>query len=102
MQKKTSFASCWDDIARLWQRIGFLFSGRWLAGIVIAFVALRFVWIEFHQPPHFNEITLAYGSDAIFYGSPQVDHKGVRFTFVKNSSHGDGLFLYDTTTGQQR
>ncbi|HWC60424.1 MAG TPA: LamG-like jellyroll fold domain-containing protein [Verrucomicrobiae bacterium] len=77
-----------------------MFSGAGLVGTVIVLVAARLLGLQMLRPAHFKEITNAYGADSLFFGTPQVNHAGNRFTVVKTDAIGYGLFLCDTDTGR--
>lgn len=92
----------WKSLGQAWQRISFLFSGAWLAGMVVALVGLRLLWIRLERPAHLDEIAAAFGATSLFHGAPQVSHSGNHFTFVKTSDYGYALYLCDAATGQTR
>lgn len=82
------------------RRTAFWRSGAGLVILAVAFVGLRLLAIQLQHPAHFKEITAAYGADSLFYDTPQVDHAGTRFTFVKTDDMGYALFLCDADTGR--
>ena len=85
----------------VWQRTAFWRSGKGLVILAVLFIGLRLLVIQLERPAHFKEITAAYGADSLFYGVPQLSHSGNQFTFVKTSSKGYALYLYDTA-GKQK
>jgi hypothetical protein len=86
---------------KLWQRVQVLPPGLRLAAMVIVLVGGQYLWVCIDRPAHRQELASAFGSVGIFYGAPQPDHSGNRFTFVETSDHGYGLFFADASTGHK-
>jgi hypothetical protein len=69
---------------------------------VAALVGGRLIWVKAGRPAHRQEIAAAFGSVRLFYGVPQVNPAGNRFTFVATGAKAYGLFHCDTATGVQQ
>ena len=87
---------------RLWRRTAFLRSGVGLVCVVVALVGLRLLWVQLQRPAHRQEITEAFGSVSLFYGTQQFNHDGSLFTYTSTSDRGYGLFLCVTATGRKQ
>src|SRR5882724_11792825 len=79
-----------------------LSPGSWIAVVVIILIGGRYFWIQASQlPPHRQKIVDAFGSAALFYAPPQIDSQGKRFTFIKTTEKGFGLYLGNVITGKK-
>jgi hypothetical protein len=76
---------------------------RWLMVIfVVAVIGGRLIWIQGQRPAHLREIADAFDSVGIISGAPQVNGAGDKFTFIRSTTNGAGIFLYDLTKGQKQ
>jgi hypothetical protein len=76
--------------------------GVWIVICVLGLLGGRMLWVNASRPAHRQEIAAALGSASLFYGSPQLNHDGSRFTYVATSDIGYGLFLFDNATGHKK
>jgi len=88
--------------AKLWRRTVFLRSGAGMVCLVVAFVGIRLLWIQFHLPAHRQEIINALGSINNFYEGAQMNRDGSRFIYVGDGRIGRSVYLCDTATGRKQ
>ena len=88
--------------AKFWRRTAFLRSGAGMVCLVVTFVGIRLLWIQFHLPAHRHEIVNALGSLNYFYEGAQMNRDGSRFIYVGDGRIGRSLYLCDATTGSRR
>ena len=74
-----------------------------LAGLALALVGLRLLWLHVQRPAHLEANATAYGAIRNFYGPAQLNHDGSQFIYAANADdRGHALFLCDTLTGKRR
>jgi hypothetical protein len=70
--------------------------------VVLALVGGRYLWVWADRPDHHQEeIAAAFGSVALYYGSPQPDHAGNQVTYVRTADQGFGVFLANVSSGRK-
>jgi len=81
-----------------------LSPGAWISTAVVLAVGLRLLWVhQSHAGGHRREIAAAFGAVNTFYGNPQFNHDGSRFTYVSTmATRGCALYLCNTTDKQPR
>jgi len=79
--------------------------GAWITGAVILFVGIQAIRVHVNHADqdHRQKIVAAFSAANTFYGVPQMNHDGSRFTYVAiTETRSCALYLYDALNKQQR
>jgi len=74
----------------------------WIILIVISLVGGRLAWVAAGRPAHRQQITAAFGSASLFFGTPQVNHDGSQCAYVATDAKGYALFVCNSATGSKQ
>jgi hypothetical protein len=75
--------------------------GTWISVAVILFIGVLLVQAQIGRAGHRRQIAAAFGAANTFYGEPQMNHDGHRFTYVATTElRSCALYLCDTGNRQ--
>lgn len=95
---KTFWFKRWERLSNWQRRVP---VGWQVTALVVLLVGGRYAWVVAHRPAHRMELADAYSIN-LFYGAPQPDSTGKRFTYVSTAEQGFAVFLVDTATGKKK
>jgi len=95
---KTFWFKRWERLSNWQRRVP---VGWQVTALVVLLVGGRYAWVVAQRPAHRMELADAYSIN-LFYGAPQPDSTGKRFTYVSTAEQGFAVFLVDTATGKKK